>query len=265
MNKTPIFIGGLMKSGTTLLRTMLSNHSNIYTGLETHWFNNVQIKKNDVEYISQVTEYYDLNKNEVLDIIETSNRNNTPFVKELFSILTLRNNKKRWIEKTPQNLMHLDKIKKNFKEFKFIHVKRDFRDTFSSWKESNKSSVESFVKQVKENYDKFYRENSSIENDLIEVKYEDVILSTSETVTKVLNNLGEQIEEKCFQNNTKYSKAEFDKVLKVHGKKSQTLLSLQSKINSNKIGVYKKVLNEYEINFIETNLRPYFNLLGYEK
>ena len=34
MNNKPIFIGGLMKSGTTLLRTMLSNHRNIFPALK---------------------------------------------------------------------------------------------------------------------------------------------------------------------------------------------------------------------------------------
>ncbi|MDZ7696604.1 MAG: sulfotransferase [Deltaproteobacteria bacterium] len=42
MNKnffiSPIFIGGLYKSGTSLLRAMLSQHSSIVGGLETFWF-----------------------------------------------------------------------------------------------------------------------------------------------------------------------------------------------------------------------------------
>ncbi|MDP6272194.1 MAG: sulfotransferase, partial [Alphaproteobacteria bacterium] len=35
---TPIFIGGLYKSGTSLLRAMLGQHANIAAGLETNWF-----------------------------------------------------------------------------------------------------------------------------------------------------------------------------------------------------------------------------------
>lgn len=37
-NNSPIFIGGQMKSGTTLVRALLSQHPNIFGGLETHWF-----------------------------------------------------------------------------------------------------------------------------------------------------------------------------------------------------------------------------------
>ena len=34
----PIFIGGIFRSGTTLLRAMLGQHPNIAAGLETYWF-----------------------------------------------------------------------------------------------------------------------------------------------------------------------------------------------------------------------------------
>ena len=34
----PIFIGGLMKSGTSLLRVLLGQHHELYAGFETHWF-----------------------------------------------------------------------------------------------------------------------------------------------------------------------------------------------------------------------------------
>ena len=38
MLEQPVFIGGMYKSGTTLLRMMLSQHSDMVSGLETFWF-----------------------------------------------------------------------------------------------------------------------------------------------------------------------------------------------------------------------------------
>ena len=38
MLRAPIFIGGMFKSGTSLLRAMLGQHSAIASGLETYWF-----------------------------------------------------------------------------------------------------------------------------------------------------------------------------------------------------------------------------------
>ena len=38
MSRAPIFIGGMFKSGTSLLRAMLGQHSAIASGLETYWF-----------------------------------------------------------------------------------------------------------------------------------------------------------------------------------------------------------------------------------
>ena len=36
----PIFIGGLMKSGTSLLRVLLGQHPDLFASFETHWFSN---------------------------------------------------------------------------------------------------------------------------------------------------------------------------------------------------------------------------------
>ena len=33
-----IFIGGMYKSGTSLLRSMIGQHSAVFSGLETNWF-----------------------------------------------------------------------------------------------------------------------------------------------------------------------------------------------------------------------------------
>ena len=37
MESSPAFVGGMYKSGTSLLRAMLGRHSRIFTGLETQW------------------------------------------------------------------------------------------------------------------------------------------------------------------------------------------------------------------------------------
>ena len=34
----PIFIGGMPKSGTTLVRKYIGNHPQIFSGLESNWF-----------------------------------------------------------------------------------------------------------------------------------------------------------------------------------------------------------------------------------
>ena len=37
LTRDPIFIGGMFKSGTSLLRAMLGRHSRLFAGLETQW------------------------------------------------------------------------------------------------------------------------------------------------------------------------------------------------------------------------------------
>ena len=36
--RSPVFIGGLMKSGTSLLRVLMGQHPNFFASFESHWF-----------------------------------------------------------------------------------------------------------------------------------------------------------------------------------------------------------------------------------
>ncbi|MBT5190889.1 MAG: hypothetical protein HOM07_00975, partial [Rhodospirillaceae bacterium] len=65
-NTSPIFIGGLMRSGTTLFRAMLSQHSAIASGLETHWFDidwpNQQARGGEPlrEYLHRIGDFFEI-------------------------------------------------------------------------------------------------------------------------------------------------------------------------------------------------------------
>ena len=240
MNNKPIFIGGLMKSGTTLLRTMLSNHRNIFSGLETHWFNRIYVKDNDNEYINKMAVYFDLSIETVEKIVKISNNNNTPFLKEFFDFLVKKNNKKRWVEKTPQNIKNIDKIISNFNDFTFINVQRDLRDVYASWKNSNKFDLTYFIDEVKETEERFRGQKKLIESKLYTIKYEQLVRNPIIEISKLLEYLNEEIDPNCYVNNSSLSKIEFEKINSLHNKKSITLKSLQEEINLDKIGFYKK-------------------------
>lgn len=40
---SPVFIGGIFKSGTSLVRVMLGQHSSFFAGLETQWMKKKEI------------------------------------------------------------------------------------------------------------------------------------------------------------------------------------------------------------------------------
>jgi len=233
MNNEPIFIGGQMKSGTTMLRALLGQHDNIYGGLETHWFDiDDKVNIND-KIIAKLALFYEIGAFEIEKIFLNYKDSNTHFIDSFLEYNTLKNNKKRWLEKTPQNINHIDLIAQYWDEYKFIHVLRDYRDIYASWKMSNKGNIDVFIESVKTSYVHLekYRSNPNY----LEIKYEELVMNPEKSISKTLEFLGESIDVKCFEINTKVSKVEFDKVKSITGKESNTLKSTQKKIFSSKL------------------------------
>jgi len=267
MINIPIFIGGQMKSGTTMFRMMLSRHTNIYSGLETYWFlDDLYINFNVLnnKSIIKLQGFYNVSNSDIKKIIKVTNNNKKPFVHNFFNHILSTNSKKRWLEKTPDNLKYLNLINENWKEYKFIHVLRDFRDIYASWKLSNKYDLNYFINQVHTSYEPNLYILGKETDQYQEVKYENIIVNRNYEVRRNLSFLGEHFETKCTELDIKNSKKEFETVYKFSGKKSNTLISNQEKINNNKIGHYKTVLSNEEVFIIEKELKNYFKLFEYE-
>lgn len=258
---SPIFVGGQMKSGTTMVRALLGQHPNIFGGLETHWFDiNFQERKEKDKALQKLEGLFNLSSSEINLIMSKKNLDNKEFLSIFMNYVTKRANKIRWVEKTPGNIFHLQDILVGWPTAKFIHVIRDWRDTYASWKKSNKKSIQDFIhysQKALEIYDENKNENTYI------VQYEKLVLDRYQTLQNLFDFLSEDLREECLQLNTQNSRYEYATVSSVTGKKSSTLISTQSAINSDKIGVYKKVLNKQEIELIEDKFSIYFERFGY--
>jgi protein-tyrosine sulfotransferase len=265
MKSEPIFIGGQMKSGTTMLRMLISRHSKIYSGLETHWFKNELLnnfQRKDNKSIEKLKKYYGVADAEMNSIINhaTSSKN---FIDSFFTYLLKRSSKDIWLEKTPENVNYIDLIEEKWFRYKFIHVIRDFRDVYASWKLSNKYNLEYFVDNIKKTYFNIDDLLGRQTDKYFEIKYENLVLNTKSSMKELFQFLHQDLEEKCTKLDNEVAKSDFEKVKKIAGKESQTLISTQQPINNNKIGQYNKVLNAEEIFFIEKELKDYFILFNY--
>ena len=170
----PIFIIGCGHSGTTILRKMVGSHSKVYdVGYETDLF----LKPIDsIERLHTVTRCVeDLNKN------------------------TVMYKKRRWIEKTPRHVHHIDTIKKFFPESKIIVLTRNPISGIKSLNHRYKNLRQSITRYITDNMMWL----KSKHNDTFHViKYEDLIQETQKVITSLLDFVGLE-----YEDITKYEKS----------------------------------------------------------
>lgn len=165
----PIFIVGSGRSGTALLLQALSKHHNIY-GIreEIHFFVDYKTKghkrldkfesRKDIEDLTLTIlalifygiecmpilvrgENYPHNVLEVFN--EVKQVDGFKNLKDRFDVfdfcvnyLTLKEGKKRWLEKTPPNIRRVDSILEKYPKAQFIETYRDPRAVYLSWKKA---------------------------------------------------------------------------------------------------------------------------------
>lgn len=213
-DKSPIFIVGSPRSGTTLLSAFLSSHRNLSCGPETHFFSKVPINWMDKALKSDdwITEGVDilesltLSGQRVIDLFgETREslfsyltdkpRNPNSLLEALCHSFAMKNNKSRWIEKTPNHILHLSQIRTLYPYAKIIRIIREPRDSAISmmklpW------TTNSFVENCY--LWKYWYDKSDIffDNDAnsLTIKYEDLVLSCENTLIKICLFINENFE-----------------------------------------------------------------------
>ena len=163
--KNPIIIGGCGSSGTTLLRKMLNAHPNIACGPEMSVFDRPALYDMDMSLFYTLwrnADFEELEEGCIFPIRSTNNgsyfafhreqyhnqketdqlfneaENPVEFFRLYFSLYAEKQGKKRWAEKTPNNIFCIEQIFKAMPDAKFIEVVRDGRDVVLSLVERRK-------------------------------------------------------------------------------------------------------------------------------
>ncbi|MEX1193381.1 MAG: sulfotransferase [Brumimicrobium sp.] len=259
----PLFIVGLSRSGTKLLRDLLNRNNLINIPvIETHFIPNILKQEN-------------ISLDEVEDIIKTSKfrerQQNIPFPKrdELMSfnkIETVKdyieaalkyygvhgrqkwNEGAIWGDKTPLYLRHLDILKNEFPEGKVIHIIRDPRDRALSVKKTwNKSMLRTTEKwRCELENAQFFKNETDF---YFELRYEDLLASPKTKLQEICDFLGISFQHKML---------ELEKSSEKHGDNKQKL-TVNSQ-NSKKFLDY----NNSIIKRIEEIAFPYLETYNYE-
>jgi protein-tyrosine sulfotransferase len=137
--KPPIFVLGVPRSGTTLLRLMLDSHPAIACGPETPWLCGHQ-PRSVMELWRLMTEEsqgYCASFGMPREIVTESAR---AFVSRLMDAYASGRGKIRWAEKTPDNALHVDFLLELYPDARFIYIVRDGLDVAASTSRAQESS-----------------------------------------------------------------------------------------------------------------------------
>ena len=197
---SPVIIGGVGRSGTTLMRVMLDSHPHICCGPESRLFMRPHIDR------KELATNFDIPRATV-DALFKRAGSRAEFIDRFFAEYCRVMSKPRWGEKTPRNLNHLDYIFRAFPHARFIHMIRDGRDVacslrthprhkvvdgelvpLNTWKPIQ-PCIERWVHEI--HASRVYRRDPRY----IEVRYEDLVLDARPIMEKILNFLGEPWDE----------------------------------------------------------------------
>ncbi len=255
-NLSPIFIGGLYKSGTSLLRAMLGRHSHIAAGLETFWFdmNWSDLGSGRREYLgrredgsrdepleahlTRLSSFYEIELHELQALLAKSG-SAEDFLDRFLGAYAKREGKARWLEKTPANIMHTSRILNHWPKASVIHLLRNPRDVYASMREAGKWNTASDFARLWVSFmdaaDRSKNEARDAGSEIMEITYEDLVMATEETLREVLTFVGEDWEEGL--GGFDGQERDYWKVLAVTGKRSSTLARLREPLSRARIGI----------------------------
>jgi hypothetical protein len=250
----------MKKSGTSLLRKLVAQHPNVFGGLETHWFTPEMVdhwRNSSSDRQIWLRQFFDVSETEFAEIKDASDSAFDWFTR-FMEFCAARSGKNRWVEKTPDNILHLDLIRAQWPDAQVLHVVRDYRDIYASWMRNDVGSLEEFVTKVRSVLESLGDQVGTRSSIYLEVPYENLVNEPRKTLPDVFQFLGETWDEELAE--YEGDETDYRRVLEVTGKKSSTAVSLARPIFNSSVGSWKDVLPRAESQVIEKEFSRYFQL-----
>lgn len=211
----PFFIVGVHRSGTTLLRYMLSSHSQLYVPQESDFIPAFFLRHPErelsdrqiAEILATIFEKYRFIEEwqgarpDTSDFVQSmSDRTPAAFLDALYSTYARQNGAQRWGDKTPIYASYIDLIRQIFPAAQFIHIIRDGRDAALSMLakyQEDESHVDIFF--AARNWVRRIRKAQASGTRLgpdryYELRYEDLVIDPEQQLQGVCEFLGESFE-----------------------------------------------------------------------
>jgi hypothetical protein len=267
----PVFVGGIMKSGTSLLRALLGQHHRLFATFETHWFQDAVRFGWDnpsSERMQLILSLLKLNPNEYAALCERKRADTSrEFIDIVMEYCCERAGKERWVEKTPGNILYWSLIQEIWSKPILIHVTREYKDMYTSWKVrrwkvKGGESLEKFLSSAKAAYEDIRPLLGKETESYLEVDYLDIVLKTEQTMRRILAHMGEEWDPICAAINVEQAGSERKQFRELLGRESSVLVSLSKPIFTSSIGQWRRFITEEEKTTIEKELGEFYEIYG---
>lgn len=217
INYPHLFIVGVQRSGTTLLRLLLNMHSGIAIPEEGSFFMPLlhlksflnekplspKKKRKIIQYLKNNSQFRKWQLGEgYLDKLFDMNLTMREIFGYLYYSFALKYKKNFSGDKTPSFIRKLNILSKAYPNAKFIHIVRDGRDVYLSFKKKRyKSSASVSVSAFEWRFKLFLinRALKRIRNRVIEIKYEDLLQEPLKQLYKICTFLGVPFEKEMLE------------------------------------------------------------------
>lgn len=262
----PVFIGGVERSGTTLLGSLLGTQKGCVTTPESQFKTNllftedfdktVVIKSIKKDFRFKI---WDIHLDNIDHIIQ---KNAESLMNDLIMKYNKRNLNKEdpsiWVDHTPNNFKYAKELLKVYPNAKFVQIIRDPRATISSILKTDWGIVDVLAGI---NFWKYrmldiilIKEHLINKNAYYEIKYEDLILNPKIELKNICSFLNIEFNPTLVHNR--------GFILPAYTKKQHS--NVNKKLVKNNINKWKNRLTKKEIKYIEYVTEEFMNQHGYK-
>jgi hypothetical protein len=257
----PIFVGGVPRSGTTLLRVILDTHPRIFCGTELRVIQGLaHLWRNAWESAQRpLKEGYGIEAEDFRSIFRE-------LILSFLMPALERSGKPRLAEKTPSNFLAFNELRRLFPDSPLIHIIRDGRDVVTSRVERDlDAEPDTDLVAIAGLRARLWADAMALRDRMIadprfashyfELRYEDLVREPRRELTRLFAFLGEEFDERVL------SFYEIER--EVDGTEEWSADAVRRPIFSQSVGRFRRDLAPEALEAVIANAGPALAALGY--
>jgi len=229
VSEMPVFICGMFRTGSTLLEQILNAHPGFVAGGESEFFPRL-VARELPEYPQGIQAIRP-------EQLQRWNKEHQDHSRKLFN-----DKKSRLTDKRPDNFLNVGLIKAVLPSAKIIVTERDWHDVATSIYSMRLGPGQNYATSLKNIRHYIELQERLVDHwktilgpDLIRIRYEDLVSRPRETVFELLNELGEDWDERCLS---------FHKL--GNAVKTASVWQVREPFHTRSIGRWKNYIRQFE-------------------